>query len=161
MGTALNLSKKDKMRRRLCTIAMLAAVAAASISAQNDWPTPGRDPGNQRYSPLTQINTSNVSKLTPAWTFQLRKEGALFRASESIPLLADGILYISWPRFHLAALEPETGKMLWEFTAPGSYSGNGLADMRSMAYWPGHDTSPPEILFGTEEGELYALNAKT
>jgi len=92
---------------------MVAAVAAASISAQNDWPTPGRDPGNQRYSPLTQINTSNVSKLIPAWTFQLRKEGALFRASESIPLLADGILYISWPRFHLAALEPETGRMLW------------------------------------------------
>ena len=161
MRSALNLSKKDKMRMRLCTTAMVAAVAAASISAQNDWPTPGRDAGNQRYSPLTQINTSNVSKLIPAWTFQLRKEGALFRASESIPLLADGILYISWPRFHLAALEPETGKMLWEFTAPGSYSGNGLADMRSMAYWPGHDSSPPEILFGTEEGELYALNAKT
>jgi quinoprotein glucose dehydrogenase len=140
---------------------MVAGVAAASLSAQNDWPTAGHDPGNQRFSALTQISTSNVSKLVPAWTFQLRKEGALFRASESIPLLVGGILYISWPRFHLAALEPETGKVLWEYTARGDFRGSGLADMRSMAYWPGDRTSPPEILFGTEEGELYALNAKT
>ncbi|PWU05968.1 MAG: hypothetical protein C5B51_13300 [Terriglobia bacterium] len=132
-----------------------------ALHGQNDWPAPGHDSGNQRYSRLAQINTRNVSRLVPAWSYQLRKEGALFRPSESIPLLIDGILYISWPRFHLAALEPETGKVLWDYTARGAYVGNGLADMRSMAYWPGDRQAPPEILFGTEEGELYALNAKT
>jgi quinoprotein glucose dehydrogenase len=146
---------------RLCQVAMVAGVAAARVSVPTDWPTPGHDAGNQRYSPLTQIDTGNVSKLLPAWTFQLKKEGALFRPSESIPLFIDGILYISWPRFHLAALQPETGKVLWEYTARGAFVGNGLADMRSMAYWAGDRKSPPEILFGTEEGELVALNAKT
>src|SRR5277367_3711659 len=33
--------------------------------------------------------------------------------------------------------------------------------MRSMAYWPGDKVRAPRILFGTEEGELYALDAKT
>ena len=33
--------------------------------------------------------------------------------------------------------------------------------MRSLAYWPGDKVRAPRILFGTEEGELYALDAKT
>jgi len=54
----------------------------------------------------------------------------------------------------------ETGKVLWEFTARSGFSGKE-GSMRSLEYWPGDAQSPPEILFGTEEGELHALNAKT
>src|SRR5215471_3352270 len=43
---------------------------AASISlAQTDWPVYGHDSGGSRYSPLTQINTTNVSRLKPAWQY--------------------------------------------------------------------------------------------
>ena len=63
------------MSVRIC----LSLIFAASIlSAQtktkdnpNDWPMYTRDLAGTRYSPLKQINTSNVSKLDQAWTYKL------------------------------------------------------------------------------------------
>jgi len=130
------------------------------VQAQPGWPGYGHDKGAQRFSPLTQINTGNVASLAPAWTFSMKREGVLFRPSQSIPVVVDGILYLSWPFNHVAAMEGETGTILWEFTARSGFSGK-LGSMRSLEYWPGTAQDPPEILFGTEEGELYALNART
>jgi glucose dehydrogenase len=39
-----------------------------------DWPTYNRDLAGTRYSPPTGINTTNVSKLTQAWSYRLRPE---------------------------------------------------------------------------------------
>jgi len=130
------------------------------LHAQADWPGYGRDKGAQRFSPLTQINTENVSKLVPAWTFSMQREGVPFRPSQSIPLVVGGIMYLSWPFNHVAAMESQTGRIIWEFVARSSLSGRD-GSMRSIEYWPGDKQSPPEILFATEEGELIALNAKT
>jgi quinoprotein glucose dehydrogenase len=135
-------------------------LCAFSLQAQSDWPGYGRDKGAQRYSPLTQIDTSNVANLVPAWTFSMKKEDTPFRPSQSIPLVVNGVMYLSWPFNHVAAIVPETGAVLWEFIARSGFSGK-LGSMRSLEYWPGDKTSAPEILFATEEGELYALNAKT
>ena len=44
-------------------VTALALMATAAIAAGNDWKTSGHDLGGQRYSPLTQINKSNVSQL--------------------------------------------------------------------------------------------------
>ena len=41
----------------------------ANARAQTDWPGFGHDPGSTKYSPLSQINTDNVSKLQVAWKF--------------------------------------------------------------------------------------------
>ncbi len=90
----------------------------------------------------------------------MKKDGAPFRPSQSIPLVVNGTMYLSWPFNHVAAVRPETGKILWEFTARSEYSGK-LGSMRSLEYWPGDSKFPAEILFATEEGELYALDAKT
>jgi quinoprotein glucose dehydrogenase len=52
---------------------------AASTPAQTDdakeWPTYGHDPGGMRFSPLTQINASNVDKLAVAWTYHMKQAG--------------------------------------------------------------------------------------
>ena len=53
---------------------LLAGLAAQPVRAQDDWPTWGRDSGNQRHSPLTQIDTSNVSTLVPR--VAVRDDGA-------------------------------------------------------------------------------------
>ena len=42
---------------------LLAGIAASGLYSQTDWPGYGGDPGGQRYSGLSQINTKNVSKL--------------------------------------------------------------------------------------------------
>src|SRR6266850_237867 len=41
-------------------------------SPDADWPMFNRDLAGTRFSPLTQINTANVTKLTQAWTYKLR-----------------------------------------------------------------------------------------
>ena len=145
---------------RISWLLVVLSLALPAIYAQNDWPTYGHDPGGQRFSPLKQINISNVTKLVPAWSFSLKKEGQDFHVAQSIPLMIDGVLYLSWPWNHVAAVEPETGKVIWEYNAPGNYRGFE-ASMRSLAYWPGDKQTPPQILFGNEEGLLYSLNAKT
>jgi len=129
------------------------------LSAQSDWPDPGRDKTAQRYSPLDQINVSNVRNLSPAWSADLKKEG---RLTESVPVVVGGVMYVSWPNCHVAALDPESGQELWRYTAtPCDFRGNGLSSMRSVAYWPGDKQREARILFATEEGYLYALSAKT
>ena len=62
-------------------VILLAAAMLPILSAQNhrkpdaDWPMYNRDLAGTRYSPLTQINTKNVAKLTEAWSFRLGNPG--------------------------------------------------------------------------------------
>jgi glucose dehydrogenase len=68
------------MKFRLA-LAMTAALTIPGAYAQSekispdDWPRLTRDYAGTRYSPLTQINTTNVSKLATAWTMKVRPEG--------------------------------------------------------------------------------------
>ncbi len=101
---------------------ILLGLLAPLLHAQADWPGYGHDKGAQRYSPLTQINTANVSSLVLAWTFSMKTEGLPFRPSQSIPLVVNGVMYLSWPFNRVAALTPETGALLWEFTAKNGFS---------------------------------------
>jgi quinoprotein glucose dehydrogenase len=135
-----------------------------SVHAQTGWPDVGHDPQALRYSPLQQIDIHNVAGLAPAWTFPLKDGGPATgsRTIESVPLVVNGRMYVSWPFCHVAALDPETGSSLWQYTASNCpYRGPGLSSMRSVAFWAGDTHRAARILFGTEEGELYALDAKT
>src|SRR3954453_16412935 len=67
---------------------VVSLVPTGLVWAQTDWPSFGHDPGASRYSPLKQINISNVSRLQRAWTFHTGKPG-----SEAIPLVVGGVLY--------------------------------------------------------------------
>src|SRR4029079_12656634 len=53
----------------------------------------------QRYSPLDQINKSNVGKLVPQWVFQAGSmglhSGASTYAWEASPLIVDGVMFVS------------------------------------------------------------------
>jgi quinoprotein glucose dehydrogenase len=115
-----------------------------------DWPMYVHDAGATRYSPLTQINTGNVSKLTQAWTFNTKPtpESAP-RDARTTPLVINGVMYFVTGFLSVVAVEPETGKQLWSFEHKG------------IAYWPGNKNSPPTLFFGTDDGFLIALNAKT
>src|SRR5690606_21129523 len=82
-------------------IALLSACATSSqpggtaasdplaTPASGEWPSDGRDYTAQRYSPLTQIDASNVNQLGLAWYDDLDT----FRGVEATPLYADGVLY--------------------------------------------------------------------
>jgi alcohol dehydrogenase (cytochrome c) len=73
----------------------------------------------QRYSPLEQINTENVRRLTPAWVFQCGSAGlhagATTYAFENAPIVVDGVMFITgWDGF-VWALDAATGKELWRY----------------------------------------------
>jgi glucose dehydrogenase len=139
-----------------------AAQAQQTKSRPGDWPMYNRDLAGTRYSPLTQINAGNVSKLTKAWSYRLRTQ-AEFSASPSFglvsysqvtPIVVDGVMYLPAGN-RIVALEPETGKEIWTYQLK-----QGMPSKRGVAYWPGDKDSPPRILF-TAGRKLIALNAKT
>ena len=90
----------------ILTIASIALAASPSFDSADDWPSYGHDPGGMRYSPLTQINRENVSKLKVAWIFHTGdisdgSSGKKRSGFETTPLVVDG-LYIS-PRLSIAS----------------------------------------------------------
>jgi glucose dehydrogenase len=164
--------------------------AASILSAQtktkdnpNDWPMYTRDLAGTRYSPLKQINTSNVSKLGQAWTYKLvgaaavpapgrENEGAAGEAPgaggrgaapasgrggggnpEATPIVVNGLMYLPAGR-RVLALDPQTGKEVWNAPLPVNSA------TRGVAFWPGDKDNPPRILL-TAGNDLIALNANT
>src|SRR5678815_3003970 len=73
----------------------------------------------QRYSPLDQINTSNVGKLKPEWVYQVGSmglhSGASTYAWEASPIVVDGIMYVSAWDGQLFALDAKNGHELWRY----------------------------------------------
>ena len=57
--------------RRVFFVAVVIITVALSFQAvpDGDWPAYGRDPGGQRFSPITTINRNNVRGLKVAWAF--------------------------------------------------------------------------------------------
>src|SRR5579863_6237684 len=138
-------------------------LAGLTIHAQQDWPSFAHDPAAQRYSPLTQINTGNVPKLKPAWQYGIDPGGVDLTAAtraltstEAVPVMAGGILYAPTVHHSIVALEPETGKEIWKYEL-----GRVAAPLRGVTYWAGEKDSPAQIMAGTSDGKLLAINAKT
>ncbi|MBV9082347.1 MAG: pyrroloquinoline quinone-dependent dehydrogenase [Acidobacteriaceae bacterium] len=122
------------------------------IPGETDWQTFGHDPGAIRYSPLAQINVQNVAKLAPAWKFDTGEKGRPF---EMTPLVVNNIMYVVTPSQHILALEPETGREIWNYDAHGGKGSVG----RGVSFWPGDKNIAPRILFGTDGAQLIALDA--
>jgi quinoprotein glucose dehydrogenase len=115
-----------------------------------DWPMYGGAPENNHYSPLTQINKSNVKNLAVAWSFDTREEGGL----QTSPIVVNGILYGISPTQKILALNAATGKLLWKFDSGVA----GTQPDRGLAYWT--DGKSARILVGVMNF-LYALDAAT
>jgi quinoprotein glucose dehydrogenase len=147
--------------RTLPRVVALCVLTLPTLWGQTDWPTYGHDLASTRFSPLAQINATNVSKLVPAWTYHLNanEEGQPARKMklEATPVVINGVMYVPTPGGHVVALDPETGKELWRYTLPGTDSPSA----RGVSYWSGDRQSPPEILLGSTDGKLIALNANT
>src|SRR5262245_51321157 len=140
---------------------VLLAQTTTPRNAAADWPMYNRDPAGTRYSPLTQIDTTNVAKLSQAWSYRLRAEGKALVApspneifQEVTPIVANGVMYLpSGDR--VVALEPETGKEIWKYQLK-----EGLVSFRGVSYWRGDRNNPPRIFFTTAR-KMLALNAVT
>src|SRR5215469_5221314 len=148
---------------RILGSVFFALNVAPLLYSQGDWPVYSRDASGQRYSPLTQINTKNVAKLKLAWQYGVDPAGVdlspanrVLSGTEAVPIMVNGILYAPTVHRTIVALEPETGKEIWKYDL-----GKVAAPLRGVSYWEGDKDSPPQVLAGTSDGRLIALNAKT
>src|SRR3984957_12938797 len=117
-----------------------------------DWPMYNRDLGGTRFSPLQQIDASNVATLKQAWTYNLGSASGNQAGSEFTPIVVKGVLYLA--AFHyVTALDPETGKEIWRHELT-----EGAPSKRGVAYWPGDTGNPPRLIF-TSGSKMIALNA--
>src|SRR5690242_12888506 len=119
----------------------LTLVGPWSASAQvspREWAAYGRDALGGRYSPLTQINRTNVARLTVAWTYRTGDTARTPRPAklEATPLMVDGVLYLATPFGRAIALDPTTGKSLWTYDAHVDHNGNwGDFASRGVSTW--------------------------
>src|SRR2546430_1737661 len=114
--------------------------------AGKDWVTNGGNLTNQRYSTLTQINTTNVKQLKGAWMTRLKGSGVGGKYSfEASPLVKNGIMYVVTGNDDVFALNAKTGEILWEYwsgidqkisTARCGWVNRGLAMGEVLLYFP-------------------------
>ena len=137
----------------------------------NEWPVYGGDAGGLKYSPLTSIDRSNVSKLAVAWTWKTGEQpiaasGTTLAARpgqfQVTPLAIGDTLYLSTPFNRVVALDASTGRQLWSYD-PRAYeagqpsNGTGLVH-RGVATWS--DGKERRILIASR-WRLIALDAAT
>jgi quinoprotein glucose dehydrogenase len=161
----------------LASLRLVAAVGTPLSAAEPtrggiaNWPYYGGDAGGSRYSPLTQIDKSNVAELKVAWEYHTGdiSDGSDNRRKsefETTPIVADGTMYLSTPFNRVIALDPETGREKWSFDPKidlhAEYS-EGLVN-RGVTLWidPAKaegDTCYRRIFLATIDARLFALDA--
>jgi membrane-bound PQQ-dependent dehydrogenase (glucose/quinate/shikimate family) len=145
----------------------IAADPVAQPAAEGDWRFYGGDPGGRRFSTLGDIDRGNVGRLQRAWTYHTgdleARTSAQPIAFESTPLAVDGVLYLSTPSGRVIAVDGDSGREIWRFDVPPRTSGRRVArgPHRGVSYWESADRSDRRIVFGTPDGRLVALDART
>ncbi|HEY6269401.1 MAG TPA: acido-empty-quinoprotein group A [Candidatus Acidoferrum sp.] len=119
--------------------------AALSKPATDTWPTYNGDYSGKRFSPLDQINATNVNSLTLAWVFHPRAS-----TIKATPLEVNGVLYFTVPD-NVWAVDARYGREIWHYhrESEGDHIGNrGLAMYKNWLY------------FTTPDSHIVCLDAK-
>jgi PQQ-dependent dehydrogenase (methanol/ethanol family) len=141
-------------------LALLAAGAAPAQApgAAGQWPMVAADPANTRYSPLAQIDRGNVSRLTPAFSFDTGNG----KGHEAAPLVVGDTMYIVTPypnTVYALDLRQGGGRVKWKFDPQPAPHAQGVAccDVvnRGAAYADGR------LFFNALDTQTIALDAAT
>ena len=139
--------------------ASLASVNTERIanadSEPGNWLAHGRTYAEQRYSPLAQINTENVSELSVAWYYETDSK----RGLEATPIVVDGLMYTTGSWSTVQAFNAKTGELLWDYDpqVPKRWGQYACCDVvnRGVAVYEGR------VFVGALDGRLIALDATT
>lgn len=135
--------------------------------------TPGRYSGwamvngnatGNKYSALSEIDTSNVSRLRVAWVYHTGDaDTAAHSQIQCNPIVVNGVMYAVSPALALLALDAATGTLKWRFHPNDSANGLpklnfNLNNNRGVAYWS--DGKESRIFYTVGE-HIYAVDAIT
>ncbi|MDY7545719.1 PQQ-dependent methanol/ethanol family dehydrogenase [Glaciimonas sp. CA11.2] len=135
--------------------AVTDAMIANDAKAPNTVLSWGMGTQGQRFSTLTQINTSTVSKLTPAWSFSFGGEKQ--RGQESQPLIYNGKMFVTGSYSRIYAIDMKTGTKLWKYEHRLPDGIMPCCDVvnRGAALYDNL------VIFGTLDAQLIALDQDT
>ena len=130
-----------------------ARMEAAEGNAE--WLSYGRSYSEQRFSPLTQINTKSVGGLGLAWSYEFDTD----RGQEATPIVKDGVLYTTTAWSKVYAFDASTGALKWSYDpkVAGEKAFDACCDVvnRGVAVWGG------KVYVAALDGRLIALDADT
>ena len=95
-----------------------------------DWLNWRRTLDGWGYSPLEQIDRSNVDELRLAWSWGFEPG-----VSQTTPIVHDGVMYVANPGNVVQALDARTGDFLWEYRREMDERRRSAAQMRSLAVY--------------------------
>jgi alcohol dehydrogenase (cytochrome c) len=119
--------------------------------ADSEWLMVRRTYDGWGYSPLDQINTSNVARLQPVWTLST----GMNNGHEAAPIVNGGVMFVSTPYNQVIALDAKSGAVLWRYRSPAATSVRGKPVSRGVALYG------DKIFTVLTEAVLVALDAKT
>jgi quinoprotein glucose dehydrogenase len=131
---------------------------SSSVNLDRTWAFYKGDEGSSSYSPLNEINASNVGQLKNAWTFQMHDLTPSQEpvSSQSNPIIVDGVMYVNSGKQTVYAIDAATGKEIW--SCPTLENGQPSAASRGVTYWEKGDDK--RILYSSGNF-LIAIDAKT
>jgi alcohol dehydrogenase (cytochrome c) len=137
--------------RCLLLLSLLGLVRQPAAAQQDaGWPLHGYDLAGARFSPLAAIDTGNVARLVPRWTYH----SGVTATFQATPIVVGGIMYVSLPFSGVAALDAATGRERWRYTHVSRSdkpccgpANRGVAVAGGLVY------------IGTIDGRLVALDA--
>lgn len=162
--------------RRVSSASLIGLLVVAALDAQaprgtssGEWRYYGGDAASTRYSPLDQITRSNVKALQIAWRWttpdnDIQKTSDTVRAGayQDTPLMVNGVLYTQTGLGVFAAIDPVTGKTIWQYD-PQIWKGGRPPNLgfthRGMAYWS--DGTKRRIISGTHDAHLISIDAES
>jgi quinoprotein glucose dehydrogenase len=135
--------------------------AADETDASREWRSYGGGPAHTHYSPLKQIDRTNVARLVQAWSYD---SGDAFEGSEMqcTPLIAHGVAFVTTPKLRLVALDAATGRQLWSFDPHDGAEVKSKYRNRGLMYWESRDDGGrSRRLYYSVDEKFYSIDART
>ena len=165
------MPKRRTRRRPPCLVAVALAAAgvctaeevderALGASPNREWLTYGGNYAGTHYSPLGQVDHTNVKDLAVAWEWEITgTDGNL----EATPLVAEGVIYATGTWSQVFALDAATGEVEWRWD-PGLVRGGKANGGPSSCCGPvnrGVALYGDKVFVGLLDGRLVALSRVT
>ena len=143
----------------LCIAIGIVLIGCTPKAPDVDWPVYLGDEARTHYSPLTDINPSNVADLEVAWRYDAGDLAPGISFMDTSPLVVDGVLYGLSPTLDAFALNAATGEELWRHEVGDVGIGH---TQRGLLWWSGDEqTGAGSRLFYVAGSHLIGLDPTT
>jgi len=155
LAAALTLAGSTTISAQQPAVVDSAVLKKAGTPADQfpgSWLTYGKSQSETRYSPLKQIDASNVKRLGLEWSYVV---GAGGYNQEGTPLVWNNTIYGTTTNSVVYAVDARTGKQIWRWDPEVNQRSRGINANRGLALYNGRIFAPGI------DGRLFALDAIT